>query len=156
MRPIVTAIAAGTLAVTALAGCPSREVSEVGIVQQKQQKKQIDVELKRDLDILFVIDNSDSMGEEQASLAANFPAFIDKLQNIEGGLPNVHIGVVTTDVGAGNVNDLCSTATSDKGELQADLHLEDGEACAGLALGLDDTRTSSTRSATPRATRTTA
>ncbi len=53
------------------------------------------------MDLLFVIDNSGSMREEQASLAANFNRFVNVLQNIDGGLPDVHIGIVTTNVGAG-------------------------------------------------------
>jgi hypothetical protein len=57
----------------------------------------------RDLDVLFVIDNSATMIEEQASLAAAFPAFISALQATPGGLPNVHIGVVSSDVGAGGL-----------------------------------------------------
>ena len=38
-----------------------------------------EVKLERAADILFVIDNSGSMGEEQGTLAANFAAFIDVL-----------------------------------------------------------------------------
>lgn len=58
----------------------------------------------RDLDILFVIDNSGSMIEQQASLAANFPRMIDVLEQLDGGLPNIHIGVTTSDVGATATN----------------------------------------------------
>tara|TARA_R110002073_G_scaffold177151_3_gene334989 strand:- start:25187 stop:26317 length:1131 start_codon:yes stop_codon:yes gene_type:complete len=54
------------------------------------------------MDLLFVIDNSNSMREEQASLVANFSRFVNVLQNVDGGLPDVHIGVVTTNVGAGS------------------------------------------------------
>jgi len=52
-----------------------------------------------DLDLLFVVDNSPSMLEEQASLAANFPRMMDVLATLDGGLPNLHIGVVTSDMG---------------------------------------------------------
>src|SRR5688500_10426668 len=51
------------------------------------------------LDILFVIDNSPYMIEQQASLAANFTRMIDVLDQLDGDLPNLHIGVVTSDVG---------------------------------------------------------
>lgn len=51
------------------------------------------------LDILFVIDNSASMTEQQASLAQNFPRMMDVLEQLDGGLPNIHIGVVTSDMG---------------------------------------------------------
>jgi len=53
----------------------------------------------RDLDLLFVIDNSPSMADKQASLAANFRRIIDKLVQLDGGLPSLHIGVVTSDMG---------------------------------------------------------
>jgi len=39
------------------------------------------------------------MADKQANLAENFPKFIDVLRSIPGGLPNVHIGVVTSDMG---------------------------------------------------------
>jgi hypothetical protein len=57
----------------------------------------------RKVDILFMIDNSLSMQEEQDNLARNFPAFIDQLRKIEGGLPDLHIGVITSDMGAGTL-----------------------------------------------------
>ena len=53
----------------------------------------------RDLDLLFVIDNSPSMADKQAALADSFPRMIDKLSQLEGGLPNLHIGVITSDMG---------------------------------------------------------
>ena len=55
----------------------------------------------RDLDVLFVVDNSNSMRDAQAALVANFPAFTNVLNSLEGGLPNLHIGVISTNVGAG-------------------------------------------------------
>ena len=90
----------GVLAATLLAGCPDREVVRVDPFQDNVDTKVIPVTLNRDLDILFVIDNSGSMKGEQDNLVANFPTFISVLQQIEGGLPNVHIGIVSTNVGA--------------------------------------------------------
>jgi hypothetical protein len=56
------------------------------------------------IDLLFVIDNSGTMGEEQLNLSANFPLLIDKLQALTDpdGSPlnaNINIMVTTTDVG---------------------------------------------------------
>jgi len=56
------------------------------------------------LDILFVIDNSGSMGEEQRNLAKNFPFLIDRLRTLTDnqGSPihaDVNIMVTTTDFG---------------------------------------------------------
>jgi hypothetical protein len=89
------------VSVALAAGCADREVAKVDPQGPKEQFKDIPVQLNRDIDILFVIDDSGSMKEEQVSLAANFSGFIEVLEDIEGGLPNVHIGVVSTDVGTG-------------------------------------------------------
>ncbi len=48
-------------------------------------------------DVLFVVDNSGSMGEEQQALAANFKQFT---QVADIWATNYHIGVVTTDMDA--------------------------------------------------------
>jgi hypothetical protein len=87
------------LAVGALTGCPSRDVSAVDPAPSKEQQKEIPVNLNRDIDILWVIDDSGSMAQEQASLARNFPEFARVLEGIEGGLPNIHMAVVSSDVG---------------------------------------------------------
>lgn len=54
----------------------------------------------RDLDILFVVDSSGSMREEQEALLTAFPGFIGILTD-SLGLPNLHIAVVSADLGAG-------------------------------------------------------
>lgn len=48
-----------------------------------------------EVDILLVIDDSCSMGEEQAALATNFAAFMSSAATSNG---NWHIGVTTTDI----------------------------------------------------------
>jgi hypothetical protein len=65
------------------------------------------------IDVLFVIDNSGSMGEEQANLSANFPAFINVLEE-EGVEANYRIGVTTTD----NGNPICGSTGPEAGKLQ--------------------------------------
>lgn len=55
------------------------------------------------MDILFVIDNSGSMGEEQANLASNFPKFIEVLNDFRaenGEALDYRIGITTTSVSA--------------------------------------------------------
>jgi len=49
------------------------------------------------VDLLFVIDNSASMAEEQAALVASFPGFIAGIESILGVETDYHVGVVTTD-----------------------------------------------------------
>jgi hypothetical protein len=78
--------------------------------------------IEKDLDILFVIDNSNSMFEEQQNLSKNFPQLVEALrsQALGNRIPNVHIGVVTTDLGAGNWGlPSCEVAGGDGGKLQA-------------------------------------
>ena len=47
-------------------------------------------------DILFVVDNSCSMSEEQSSLAVNFASFLQIIQSLD---MDYHLGVVSTDIG---------------------------------------------------------
>ena len=90
---------AGILAATLLTACPDRDVTEVNPIQDNVDTKVIPVTLNRDLDILFVVDNSGSMAEEQALLSANFAAFIDVLEAPDVKA-NYRIGVTTTDSGS--------------------------------------------------------
>jgi len=55
--------------------------------------------VNRNVDLLFVLDDSPSMADKQDQLAANFPSFINVLTTFPDGLPDIHVGVVTTDVG---------------------------------------------------------
>jgi hypothetical protein len=63
------------------------------------QVVEVSVNPNRDLDLLFVIDDSPSMFDKQKNLADNFPRFIDRLNATSGGFPNLHVGVVTSDMG---------------------------------------------------------
>ncbi len=101
MRPTSPLIATLAFSVAASA-CISREVAQVDPRGDVEQRHVIPATQRRDIDILFVIDDSGSMLGEQTSLADNFDRFIAVLEGIEGGLPNVHIGVVSTNVGAGS------------------------------------------------------
>src|SRR5687767_14861002 len=99
-RQILTATILGaTLALGT--GCPTRAVSNLQPHEDKENVKEIPVNVNRNIDILFVVDNSGSMSAEQVSLATNIPRFINVLETIEGGLPNVHIGVVSSNMGIG-------------------------------------------------------
>ncbi len=70
--------------------------------QPEQETAQyVDVNPIREVDILVMVDNSPSMGEEQANLAKNFPILIKQLEAIQGGMPDTQIAVVTSDMGAG-------------------------------------------------------
>ncbi len=83
----------------ALTGCLDRPLASVYPVQGKVETKDLPSNPEKDADILFLIDNSGSMEAEQQSLQANFPKFMEVLQTLEGGAPNMHIGVATSDMG---------------------------------------------------------
>ncbi len=63
-----------------------------------------DLQCPAKIDLLFVIDNSGSMGEEQLNLAKNFPLLIDRLKGLKDSSGNpanadINIMVTTTDFG---------------------------------------------------------
>jgi hypothetical protein len=49
-------------------------------------------------DLLFVIDNSGSMVEEQAAIATELPAFLEELRQGDGVEQDFRVGVITTSV----------------------------------------------------------
>jgi hypothetical protein len=65
----------------------------------------VPADVNRDVDLLFVVDDSPSTLDKQQNLKAAFPAFINELALLEGGLPNVHIGVITPDLGTQGAED---------------------------------------------------
>jgi hypothetical protein len=79
----------------AVTACADRTIV-VGDLQEVSSFKAIP---NPNLDLLFVIDNSASMTPHQQALAASFPRMMDVLAQLDGGLPNLHIGVVTSDMG---------------------------------------------------------
>lgn len=73
----------------------------------------------RNLDILFMIDNSSSMRPSQTSLTANIPMFMDGLKALPGGLPNIHVAVVSSDMGAGDGSISGCSMMGDNGVFQS-------------------------------------
>lgn len=121
--------AAWALCVSAVAAC-SDEPTLRRLPEPETQVDELKQKPAAQVDILWVVDNSQSMVEEQASLAQNFGKFINGLTVCAGGQgpedtcnfeqkkcrlsgapcnpPDYHIGVVSTDV----------IATSDQGRLR--------------------------------------
>jgi hypothetical protein len=85
----------------ALWACNSHDLQVPKPNPQQETDFEILVSPERSVDILFVIDNSPSMDPKQQALAQNFPKMIEALQKLEGGLPDIHVGVVSSDMGAG-------------------------------------------------------
>lgn len=66
---------------------------------------QVDVKPARDLDILYVFDNSAGRGNYD-QMASQLGVLQTQLGNVDGQLPNLHVGVVTTDLGTRSRLDL--------------------------------------------------
>ncbi len=73
----------------------------------------------RNLDLLFMIDNSSSMLLSQTNLLRNIPTFMKVLGDLPGGLPNIHVAVVSSDMGAGSGRTPSCTTTGDNGIFQS-------------------------------------
>ena len=90
------ALALAALAALSLSACLDHPVKQVEYETVSVLEDIVEVYGNRNVDILFVIDNSGSMAEEQALLAKNFQAFIGELDKVDA---NYRIGIVTTDNG---------------------------------------------------------
>jgi hypothetical protein len=58
--------------------------------------------LNRKLDLVFLVDDSSSMELAQENLRANIPRFMDVLKTLPDGMPDMHIAVVSSDLGVGH------------------------------------------------------
>lgn len=97
------------------------------------------------VDVLFVIDNSQSMSPKQKVFAGAIPTLMQKLNST---FQDYHLGVVTTDVGtfSGSAIQACNSANGDDGTLQntpcptripaADQNTEFALACKSSTTGL--------------------
>ncbi|MCK5796173.1 MAG: VWA domain-containing protein [Deltaproteobacteria bacterium] len=114
----VLTLAVGSLAI---ASCTARPL-EIPLPRcESMSALYLPQTLETKVDILFVIDNSGSMEQEQKNLATQFPRLIEALRHeqLGGRIPDVHIGVVTTDLGAGSYGlPSCEVSGGDGGALQ--------------------------------------
>ena len=87
------------------------------------------VEPRRAVDLLFVIDNAGSVGELQVMLALSFDALVAPLEHGLGARPDLHVGVISMDMGAlGASGPFCSPPTRPAGDDGALLT----NGCAGI------------------------
>lgn len=77
-------------------GCNNYPMQAMVNKSYLEQTEIIPASTSRKVDILFVVDNSGSMQEEQEKLRRNFSAFIEKL--VQYDINDFQIGVVTTDM----------------------------------------------------------
>jgi hypothetical protein len=89
------------IAVAAVCGCPHRPLPS-GKSSSVPPRPTVYVATNRNVDLLFLIDDSSSMRDSQDNLRRNFPVLMQQLENLPGGLPNIHVAVVSSDMGAGD------------------------------------------------------
>ena len=87
-------------ALLALAACNDHPLKEVELSRTSETALEVNIAPLRNVDILFVIDNSGSMAAEQANLAANLAPMIERLEDEEVAA-DYRIAVTTTDVADG-------------------------------------------------------
>ena len=97
----------GVGAVAVTAACQEHALAPPIPVTSSTETDEVPINPSNKLDVVFMIDNSPSMQEEQANLIRNFPAFMKTLQDaVPAGSLDVHIGVISSDLGAGS-SDIC-------------------------------------------------
>ncbi|MDQ3035855.1 MAG: hypothetical protein M3Y87_25855 [Myxococcota bacterium] len=108
-RHLRTALVIASIGVLGM-GCFERALRPVNPCTRSRAGDNIRVESVDQVDLLFMIDNSNSMTEEQASLTAELPDLVQVLASGDRGLDGVqdfqpvrslHIGVITSDMGVG-------------------------------------------------------
>lgn len=105
-RPLPTrslVLGCALLSAVALGACKTEQLhpgEDVGIID-KRWIGSVDP-VHRDVDILFLIDDSSDMALAQDNLIRNFPTFMATLQADPAGVPNLHVAVVSQDMGAGD------------------------------------------------------
>jgi len=89
-------LTATTVALPTLLACLDHPLKRVEYDAAQEDMEGIQIEVNKDVDILFVVDNSGSMGEEQANLSENFGRFVSVLE-ADDVKANYRLGITTTD-----------------------------------------------------------
>jgi hypothetical protein len=84
------------------------------------------------LDLLFMVDNSSSMTPAQQKLIRELQSFATALEGLAGGLPDLHVAVVSSDMGApgDSSSSIGCTFIGDDGQF----HAEPQNGCASTGL----------------------
>ena len=82
--------------------CAARTLEEPTLKPEATYGKNFQQTINRNVDMLFLVDDSSSMRLSQTNLERNFPTFMTTLQNAPQGLPNIHVAVISSDMGAGD------------------------------------------------------
>jgi len=98
-------------------GCTSDPQPATGPVTTSHVvRREIPLGIQHQLDLLFVVDNSPQMAAHRATLIANARNFIDVLDREPLGFPDLHLAVITTDVGSRGAGDNTASVHGDCSE----------------------------------------
>jgi hypothetical protein len=100
----------------------------------REQVALVPVTVTSDLDLLFVMDDSPGALNLQQSLQAALPAFVQALEPVSDGLPNLHIGVISTDLGTSASGDALVGPAIGSGPGSCSGHGKDGALQATSAI----------------------
>ena len=105
------------LAAMALCAC---DVSRAVIEPEHARCHEQPLEAGPAVDVLFVVDSSSSMLPNQAHLIRSFPGLLDalRLPRLGGDLPDLRVGVISTDLGARGLAGDCKPFPGDGGRLR--------------------------------------
>jgi hypothetical protein len=130
-KPGVT-LAAAVLTVMGIAasGCLERGLKPVNPCTRSSVGQRIQVTNVDNVDLLFMIDNSNSMAEEQANLILELPRLVNVLasgdRDADGmrdfnPVKSLHVGIITSDMGAGPNTGVptCARGLGDDGILRS-------------------------------------
>jgi hypothetical protein len=81
--------------------CNARTLEKPNLTPEQTYGKTFQQTINRNVDMLFLVDDSSSMRLSQDNLNRNFPQFMTRLMD-PPGLPNIHVGVISSDMGAGD------------------------------------------------------
>lgn len=85
------------------------------------------------LDLLFMIDDSQSMAPLQQKMRTRLANFMDVLKNLPGGLPDIHVAVVSSSLGAGIFSNVPGCAPNSAGNLDGEF--QHSAVCTALHAG---------------------
>jgi len=97
--PLLVVLAA--LVLVSVAGCETSRPLNQGWPPDGGGVLVLPQSSNREVDLLFVIDNSGSMAGEQAMVWTGYFGLLESLRNMVGGIPDLHLGVISTDLGTG-------------------------------------------------------
>jgi hypothetical protein len=98
--------------------CNARTLEPPTLKPEATYGKNFQQTINRNVDMLFLVDDSSSMRLSQDNLLRNFPIFMQRLAD-PPGLPNIHVAVISSDMGAGDGSVAgCDTSGGKRGIFQ--------------------------------------